>query len=141
MKRQLQQQLMQQGLQSAGQQVAPVVVVNPPPLSGLPRRFSNAQIVLAVAAAALGYYGLRQTWHAFVVPLLRRWLLRIASPLGLEIHNKASGAVTATDGLDEHVLQASMAELRDQVSRNTCLISSFSSHVHATLMTSLVLTA
>ena len=104
LQRQVQQQLMHQAQNSAGHAVSPVVVINPAPAGyGAAGRvgWSRFQVLLAVSIVALGYYGLRNTWHTTIVPLLRRWLLQLAGPLELRIAEKSDNppAADESDGI------------------------------------------
>ena len=64
----------------------------------------------------LGYYGLRRAWQSVGLPLLRRWLLLAAGPLGLEVGEKPLAvAVAEAEVAETAALQASMSELRGHV--------------------------
>jgi hypothetical protein len=116
LQQQLQQQLMDQARAGVGQSVSPVIVINQPPSAlGLGRAgLSRTQWLFVVCCCmAVGFYGFRVAWRESVLPLLRRLLVRLGRPLGLQI-TECPPTPTLTD-VQTAQAKTSMAELRAQL--------------------------
>ena len=69
---------------------------------------------------ACSYYGVKATWRATLLPMLRRWLLRMAGPLGLDLKlsDGTAGAAAEpapTEAQQAAMVESSMAELRAEL--------------------------